>query len=72
MKILKLIWAELIGLFVDDGRFALAILIWLAVAGLVLPRLPLPSPVAPIILALGLIAILIESALRAARGRKRP
>jgi hypothetical protein len=43
MNWLKPIWSELIGLFLDDGSFALSILIWLIACGLVLPRLGLLS-----------------------------
>jgi hypothetical protein len=57
---------------VDDGRFALTILIWLAALGLLAPRLGLPTIVPPVLLAVGLAAILVESVLRAARGRRRP
>ncbi|MGI4954108.1 MAG: hypothetical protein ACRYGM_20080 [Janthinobacterium lividum] len=63
-------WSEFIGLFVDDGSFALAIVAWLLLAWLVLPRLPLPPAWPPIILFAGLAAILIESAVR--RSRTRP
>ena len=35
---LRSILTEIWGLFVDDGRFALAILVWLAACWLVLPR----------------------------------
>jgi hypothetical protein len=63
----RTVLAEIFGLFVDDGSFALAILAWLAVAGLGLPHLDLPAAVKGPILFLGLAAILIESALRRAR-----
>ena len=67
MGALRAVWAEFIGLFVDDGSFAVAILGWLAVGWLVLPRLPLPPAVAPVILFAGLAAILVESAVRRSR-----
>ena len=41
MKWLKNILREIFGLFVDDGTFALAILIWLAVVRWGRTRLPL-------------------------------
>jgi hypothetical protein len=65
MNTLRTIFAELIGLFVDDERFAIAILAWLALCWLILPHLP--GPAAPLILTGGLIAILLESAVRRAR-----
>jgi hypothetical protein len=71
MRWLKTILAEIFGLFVDDGRFALCIIVWLGVIGLGLPRLDLPARWNAVILFAGLAAILAESALRRAR-RKSP
>jgi uncharacterized membrane protein len=56
MRLMILIRNELWGLFVDDGVFAGAIVVWLAAGWRVLPRLGLP-------------AILVFGALRAARKR---
>lgn len=67
MRLLRAVWDELFGLFVDDGRFAVFILAWLALCGLLLPRLGLPAAVPPLALAAGLCAILIESVWRRAR-----
>ena len=67
MSWLKTIWRELVGLFVDDGSLAVAVLAWLLVSGLLLPRLGLPPAWPPLVLAVGLLAILAESVLRAAR-----
>jgi len=64
---LKTAWSEFIGLFVDDGSLAVAVLAWLAAAWLLLPRLPLPPALPPVILFAGLALILVESALRGAR-----
>ncbi len=68
MTWLKAIWSEFFGLFVDDGSFAVAILLWLAAAWLILPRLGLPAAVPPAILFAGLVVILVESATRRTRG----
>jgi hypothetical protein len=38
MRWLKTILAEIFGLFVDDGRFAFTIIVWLGVIWLGLPR----------------------------------
>jgi hypothetical protein len=67
MKALKAIFAEAIGLFVDDGAYAAAIVIWLlVVAGLV--RFTTISPnIAATLLFVGLAAILTESSLRQSR-----
>lgn len=59
--------AEIYGLFVDDGIFAVAIIAWVALGWLVLPRLGLPAGWQGPILFLGLAAILVESAARRAR-----
>jgi hypothetical protein len=67
MRWLETIVAELFGLFVDDGSFALAIVIWLGAVWLVLPRLPTPPAWNSVILFAGLAVILVESALRRAR-----
>lgn len=64
---LKTIWSEFIGLFVDDGSLAVAVLAWLVAVWLLLPRLPLPPALPPAILFAGLALILVESALRRAR-----
>jgi hypothetical protein len=62
--------AEILGLFVDDGRYALAILGWLVIAWLVLPHLGLPPAWPPAGLFSGLAAILLWSAVaRARKGR---
>ena len=63
MRWLGTVWSEFIALFVDDGALAIAALVWLAVAWAVLRYVPL----APVLLFLGLAAILIESVLRHAR-----
>lgn len=67
MRWLKRIAAEILGLFVDDGAFALAIIIWLAVAWLMLQTLPVPSGYRALILFAGLALILVESAARRSR-----
>ena len=69
MAWMKSVAAEFIGLFVDDGSLAVAVLIWLAAAWVLLPRLGLPAPWPPVILFLGLAGILVESALRRAGQR---
>jgi hypothetical protein len=66
MSWLRGIGSELFGLFVDDGAFAVAIVIWLVSCGLVLPHLGLPSVVPPVLLFGGLVLILARSAVRRA------
>jgi hypothetical protein len=67
MAWLRTIAAEMLGLFVDDGPFAAAILVWIALAWLVLPRLGLPETAKGPILFAGLASLLMGSALRAVR-----
>lgn len=43
MRWIAPILRELLGLFVDDARFALAILAWLTALALLLPQIPLPA-----------------------------
>ena len=69
MSWIRSISIEIWGLFVDDGRFALAILGCLAVIWAVLPHLDLGIPLelkGPILFA-SLAIVLVESALRRAR-----
>jgi hypothetical protein len=69
MTWLSVVLKELWGLFVDDGLFALSILIWLAV-GWMLPRLGLPNVLTCILFAVGLAALLTASTLRCAGKRQ--
>ena len=60
---------EVFGLFVDDGSFAVAILTWLAFAGLVVPRLGVAPAWQAVVLFAGLAAILVASVVRHARSK---
>lgn len=74
MRALKKILREILGLFVDDGSFALWIVVWLLVVWQVLPRIAVPRTLQGLILVAGLAALLIGSVWRHARqepGRKR-
>ena len=64
MNSVRAIGAEFIGLFVDDGRFAVTILAWLGLCWLILPLLALNPAVPPAILFAGLLLILGDSAVR--------
>ena len=70
MTWLRDIVREILGLFVEDGSFAIAILLWLAVAWILLPRLRLAAPWRGPVLFGGLGLILIVSAIRYSRGRR--
>ena len=70
MNWLRAVWLESIGLFVDDAGFATAILVWLMLCWLVLPRLGLVSILPPVILFAGLVVILARSALAGAKRQR--
>ncbi len=67
MTWLKTVWAEIIGLFVDDASLAIAIAVWLAVAWLLF-RVGVVAPAwrGPLLF-LGLAALFVENTLRRAR-----
>lgn len=67
MNWLRTVLTELWGLFVDDGRYAFAIVAWLLLAWRVLPRLGFGSGWNALVFAAGLLAILAESVIRRAR-----
>jgi hypothetical protein len=58
---------EIYGLFVDDGHFALAILVWLLFIWLAVSLLPSLAAWGSIVFFLGLAAILLVNASQAAR-----
>jgi hypothetical protein len=57
-------------LFVDDGFLAVAILVWVAAAGLLLPRVAPRSMVQAALFSVGLAVIITRSAIVAARARR--
>ena len=67
MSWLKTIWRELIGLFIDDGSFAVAIVVWLAAVAAISRFAEPIRPWTGLMIFAGLAAILAESALRRAR-----
>ena len=71
MRWIAHIGREVLGLFVDDGSFALAILAWLAAAWLLLPRVGVPAEMRGVVFTAGLVVVLAWSALRAARKASR-
>ena len=62
---------ELIGLFIDDGSLAVAVLVWVAITVLAFPALPVDGGWLAIALFIGLAVILVENLLRTARRRPR-
>ena len=69
MQALIKILRQLIALFVDDGRLAVSILVWIALCGLLVRFGPEGLWQGPTLF-VGLALILIESALRG--GKRRP
>ena len=67
MSWLRTVLAELWGLFVDDGRDALAIMAWLLLAWLVLPLLHLGGGWGAALFAAGLMVLFVENVLRRSR-----
>jgi hypothetical protein len=67
---LQSIAREILGLFVDDGAFAIAILVWLALTGLLLPRIATAAHWTGPAFFAGLALILIHSVLRYSRQNK--
>lgn len=65
----KAIWTRFLDLFIDDGNLVVAVLVWLAVCWLIMPRLGLLSVWPPVLLFVGLILILAESTVRCTRRR---
>jgi hypothetical protein len=70
MNRISAILRELLGLFVNDGSFASAILLWLALALAATRWLGLHTPWLGPTLAAGLALILLENLLRTARCKK--
>ena len=67
MNVLKTAVQEVIGLFIEDGRYAAAICIWIAFVWFALPRLGIPPEIRPILLFVGLAVLLVENVARSAR-----
>ena len=61
---------RLVGLFVDDGSLALAVVILLFLAGLAVRLWPAGGGWLALLLALGLLAILAENVLRTGRAKR--
>jgi hypothetical protein len=64
---ITMIGHEILGLFVEDGRFTAALAIWIAIAAAARPWRQATQPLGAIVLFLGFALILGESVLRAAR-----
>jgi len=61
---------RLVGLFVDDGSLALAVVAWLCLIALFAALWPAGGGWLALLLALGLLAILAENVLRTGRTKR--
>ena len=68
MRLLRSIYAETLGLFVDDGNLALQVLGLVALVTVLTKGAGVPALFGAVVLLVGSIAILIVSVLRRARG----
>jgi hypothetical protein len=68
---IKSVAREVWGLFVDDGSFAAAIVVWLALVLLAVRRVAWGARFGGVVLFVGLAAVLIENVLRYARRRQK-
>jgi hypothetical protein len=71
MTVIRLVFKELVGMFVDDGNLALLALILIALITAAVKLMALPPLIGAFALLVGCLAILLDSARRAARGRSR-
>ena len=67
MKTLRTVWDEIVGLFVDDQLYAVAILAWIVLVWLMVTRSGIAPVWGAVALFAGLALILVESTGRAAR-----
>jgi hypothetical protein len=67
MHWLKAAIAEIVGLFVDDGSFALAIVVWLGAFWGLLAHVKVAPGLLAIVFFLGLAVILSQSAVRSSK-----
>jgi hypothetical protein len=70
MKVLITAAQEVYGLFVEDGSYAIAIIVWLAIAALVFPHVSATGAWRGPLLFAGMIVILLESVVREAKVKK--
>jgi hypothetical protein len=70
MGTLRTILGELVGLFIDDGSLALALLVWCAIVGATVVVAPgLPAAGGGLALLLGCVVILLANVGRSAKQR---
>lgn len=70
MTWLKTIASEVFGLFVEDGSFAVALLLWIALLWVLIHYVAISGVAAAALLFGGLAVVLVESVLRFARSKR--
>ncbi|TGP45273.1 hypothetical protein EN802_23370 [bacterium M00.F.Ca.ET.159.01.1.1] len=68
MNMIRVALKELVGMFVDDGNLALLALVLIALVTSAVKLIALPPLLGGFLLLVGCLAILLDSARRAARG----
>ncbi|WP_217577069.1 hypothetical protein [Mesorhizobium sp. GbtcB19] len=71
MNMIRIVLKELVGMFVDDGSLALLALILIALVTAAVKLIAMPPLIGGFLLLVGCLAILLESARRAARDKAR-
>ena len=71
MRAIKVVVRELIGLFIDDGSLALAIVVLIGAIALLLKTALLAPLVGGVLIFVGLVLILAENLIRSARRLRR-
>jgi hypothetical protein len=66
MNAIRSAWRELVGLFIEDWRFALAVAVWVLVGIFALPHL-LPAVWRGPVFFLGVVGILVENVMQNSR-----
>lgn len=67
MNVILTALKEVYGLFVEDGSYAVGILVWVLLAALVLPHVPVLGLWRAPLLFAGMLFLLVENVLRTAR-----
>lgn len=67
MNVITTALKEVYGLFVEDGSYAVGILVWVLVAAFVLPHVPALGHWRGPLLFAGMLLLLVENVIRTAR-----
>lgn len=70
MKVILTALQEIYGLFVEDGSYAVAIVVWLLIVGCVFPHIPGGGTWRGPVFFAGMAALLLENVVRSARAKR--